>query len=68
MATHVGCEYTIAVLNEEGWYDTKDFWRKASVDGHKPVQSKADVCVDSVSHIFDLRNLGWIRFGCPGRS
>ena len=60
MATHVGCDYTIAVLNEEGRDDTENFWRKALVDGREAVQSKADVCVYSVGHIFDLRNLGRI--------
>jgi len=66
MTTHVGREYTIAVSNEEGWDNTKDFWRKASVDGREPVQCEADVSVDSVGHILDLINLGWIRFCCPG--
>jgi len=66
MATHLGCDYTIAVPNEEGRDDTEDFWRKTSVDGCEPVQSKADVCVHSVSHTLDLGNLGQIQFCCPG--
>ena len=60
MAAHVGCEYTIAVPNEEGRDDTKDFWGKASVDEYEPVQCKPDACVHSVGYIFDLRNLGKI--------
>ena len=65
MATHVGCDYTVAVANEEGRYDTKDFGRKVSVDGRESVQRKADVRVRSVGHTLDLGDLGWIRFCCP---
>ena len=58
--------YAIAVASQERWYDTEDLWWKASVDGSESVQRKADVCMYSVSYILDLKNLGWVRFGCPG--
>ena len=58
MATHMGCEYTIVVLNEEGRYDTKEFWREPLVDSREPVQCKADVCctlwaTSSISEILE---------------
>ena len=66
MATHVGCDYAIAVPNEEERYETKDFWWKTSVDGREPIQYKVDACVYSVNHTLDFGNLGQIQFCRPG--
>ena len=58
MATHMSRDDAIAVVNEEGWYDSENFWWKESADRKKSVQHRADVCVYSVSYVLDLSDLG----------
>ena len=66
MATHMSRDDMVAVVDEEGWYDSESFWRKESVNRRKSIYHKADVGVYSVSCALDLGNLRQIGFCRPG--